>query len=55
MKYRIGNIVCLNDGRSVYIFSIDEKKKKYQVTDTNAEDNGDLFMVSEDEIFMLLI
>lgn len=29
MKYKIGNIVCLNDGRIVYIFSTDEKKKKY--------------------------
>ncbi len=54
MKYKTGNIVCLNDGRSVYIFSIDEKKKKYQVTEINAGDNGDSFMVSENEIFMLL-
>ena len=54
MKYKIGNIVCLNDGRSVYIFSIDEKKEKYQVMDTNAGDNADLFMVSEDDIFMIV-
>ena len=54
MKYKTGNIVCLNDGRSVYIFSIDEKKKKYQFTEINAGDNGDSFMVSENEIFMLL-
>ena len=50
MKYDVGNIVCLNDGRSVYIFSIDEKEKKYQVSDT--EEEGTLFNVAEDEIFM---
>lgn len=35
-------------------FQLMKKKKKYQVMDTNAGDNGDLFMVSEDEIFMFL-
>lgn len=25
MNYDVGNIVCLNDGRTVYIFKIDEK------------------------------
>ena len=52
MKYDAGSIVCLNDGRTVYIFAIDEKKKKYQVSDT--ENEGDLFWIAEDEIFMKL-
>ncbi len=53
MKYVVGNIVCLYDERTVYIFAIDEKEEKYQVFDTENEDA--LFMVSEDEIFMELI
>ena len=52
MKYDVGNIVCLNDGRTVYIFAIDEKEKEYQVSDT--ENEGTLFFVAEDEIFMKL-
>lgn len=53
MKYDVGNIVCLYDERTVYIFAIDEKEEKYQVFDTENEEA--LFMVSEDEIFMKLI
>lgn len=52
MKYSVGNIVCLNDGRTVYIFSVDEKERKYQVSDTEKDD--DLFVVSEKDIFMFL-
>ena len=52
MKYDVGNIVSLNDGRTVYIFAIDEKEKEYQVSDTGNE--GTLFFVAEDEIFMKL-
>lgn len=52
MKYDAGNIVCLKDRRTVYIFAIDEKKKKYQVSDT--ENEGTLFLVAEDEAFMKL-
>lgn len=50
MKYREGNIVCLSDGRTVYILSVDNKE--YQVVDT--DNNEDIFIVSEDEILMLL-
>lgn len=53
MKYDVGNIVCLNNGKTVYIFALDEKERKYQVSDT--EDEGTVFNISEDEIFMKLI
>jgi len=53
MKYDVGNIVCLYDERTVYVFAIDEKEEKYQVFDTENEEVS--FMVSEDEIFMKLI
>lgn len=52
MKYSVGDIVCLNDERTVYIFSVDEKEQKYQVADT--ENDNDLFFVSEKDIYMFL-
>ncbi len=52
MKYSSGNIVCLNDGRTVYIFSVDEKERRYLVSDT--EKGDDLFFVSEKDVFMFL-
>ena len=53
MKYRTGNIVLLNDGRSVYVYQIDKEGKKYQVFDI--EDENDLFAVTEREIYDLLV
>lgn len=53
MKYNAGEFVCLTDGRAVYIFSVDKKNQEYQVSDT--EDDGTLFTIREDEIFMKLI
>lgn len=50
LKYKEGNIVCLNDGRTVYILSVDNHE--YQVIDTDNEE--DMFIISESEIFMLL-
>ena len=52
MKYSVGNIVCLKDGRTVYVFSVDEKKHKYLVCDTEQE--NDMFFVSESDIYMFL-
>jgi hypothetical protein len=54
MKYKEGNIVSLYDGRTVYIMSVDKQSKQYTVTET--DDNSDeLFIVSESEVFMLLV
>ena len=51
MKYEAGNIVLLNDNRTVYIMSVNEESKTYSVFDT--EDNsGKLFSVSESDIMM---
>lgn len=52
MKYSVGDFVCLNDGRTVYIFSVDEKEQKYQVSDT--ENGNNLFIISEEDIYMFL-
>lgn len=52
MKYKDGDIVCLNDGRTVYIIAVDKGNREYQVTDTEAEDT--IFCIEEDEVFMKL-
>ncbi len=52
MKYKTGNIVCLNDGKTVYIFEVNEKEKQYTVI--NIDDDSDIFYTDEKEIFMLL-
>jgi len=48
MKYTVGNILLLNNGQTVYVFSVDEQAKKYQVVDT--EDQDKLFTISEVEV-----
>ena len=53
VKYKEGDIVCLFDGRTVYLFVVDYKEKRYQVS--NTEDEGTLFTIKEDEIFMKII
>ena len=52
MKYNVGNIVLLHDGRSVYIYQVDEKARKYFVIDT--VDDKSNFIVSDREIYCLL-
>lgn len=53
MQYKAGDIVVLNNGKSVYIFAVDEKAKEYQVVDTDNQDK--LFFVRENEIYMPLL
>ena len=53
MKYKEGDIVCLFDGRTVYVFAVDDKAKEYQVS--NTEDEGTLFTIKESEIFMKIV
>lgn len=53
MKYKEGDIVCLYDGRTVYVFAVDNKAKEYQVSST--EDEGMLFTIKENEIYMKIV
>ena len=53
MKYKEGDIVCLFDGRTVYVFAVDDKEKAYQVS--NTEEEGTLFTIKENEIFMKIV
>ncbi len=52
LKYCANNIVCLQDGRTVFILEVDNSKKKYYVTDTEGE--GSYFQIDEKDIFMFL-
>lgn len=53
MKYGIGNIVLLHDGRTVYIFQIDKATKEYHVSD--CDNSNDCFVVKEEDIYTLVI
>lgn len=53
MKYKEGDIVCLYDSRTVYVVAVDNKAKEYQVC--NTEDEGTIFNVKENEIYMKVI
>ena len=53
MKYKKGDIVYLFDGRTVYVFDVDNKEKEYQVS--NTEEEGTLFTIKENEIFMKIV
>ena len=50
VKYKEGDIICLFEGRTVYVFALDDKAKEYQVS--NTEDEKTLFTIKENEIFM---
>lgn len=50
MKYVEGNMVILNDNRSVYIISVDKKSKKYMVVDM--DDSEDMFEITDKDVLM---
>jgi hypothetical protein len=52
MTYQAGNIVLLNNGKSAYVLTVDDKAKKYQVVDV--DDDSKIYVVSENAIMMLL-
>lgn len=53
MNYKEGDMVCLFDGRTVCVFAIDDKAKEYQVS--NTEDEGTLFIIKENEVYMKIV
>ena len=53
MKYKVGNIVLLHDGRTVYIFQIDKAAKEYHVSDCDNAD--DCFTVKDGDIYVLVV
>ena len=53
MKYSEGNILALNDGRTVYVMHVNKTAKKYQVFDT--ENENDIFEITDNEVLMKLV
>lgn len=53
MKYENGNIVLLNDGRTVYIFMVDQNKGVYHVHD--CDDPNNCFTVTDMDIASLVV
>lgn len=52
MKYKNGDIICLNDGKNVYVFDVNNSTKEYQVV--SMEDGDDIFFITEEKVFMKL-
>ena len=53
MKYKVGNIVTLYSGESMYIYAIDETNKLYYAT--NCDDDSDSRKLMDSEIMQLLL
>lgn len=53
MKYKVGDIVALNNGQTVYIFMINEDSKEYHVTST--DDDSKEYIVKECDISHLVM
>lgn len=54
MKYEIGNIVALANGKTVYITAVDEKQKKYTGFDTEENDPADFITFTESSVVMIV-
>ncbi len=52
MKFKVGSIVLLHNGKTVYIYQVDKESKTYYVND--CENSKDCFTVKEHDIFYLL-
>lgn len=53
MKYKSGNILLLNDGRTVYVAVVDEESEVYHVFDM--EDEDEQFKVCDEDVFQLVV
>ena len=52
MKYSEGNLVVLNDGRTVYITAVHKKEKKHDAV--TAENDSEMITIKESDIMMKL-
>lgn len=55
MKYDVGSIVLLADGKMAYIMSVDTEQKQYRVAETeNTESMDCVIVVSEKDVVSLV-
>lgn len=52
MKYECGNILLLDDGKTVSVIEVDKNKKEYCVVNTDNE--KDTFRISDRNVFQKL-
>lgn len=52
MKYKVGDIVLLHDGRTAYIYQVDHDSRTYFVCDCDNQD--DCFTITGGDIYNLV-
>ena len=52
MKYKCGDILLLNNGKTVSVIAIDEQSREYSVV--NTDDNNEIFRIKEHDVFQYL-
>ena len=52
MKYKCGDILVLNNGKTVSVIAVDEQNREYSVT--NTDDSNEIFQIKERDVFQYL-
>ena len=52
MKYECGNVLLLNNGKTVFVVEVDENKKEYGVVNTDNE--NEIVRISDRDVFQQL-
>lgn len=52
MKYECGNVLLLNNGKTVFVVEVDENNKEYGVVNTDNE--NEIVRISDKDVFQQL-
>lgn len=52
MKYKCGDILLLNNGKTVSVIAADEQSREYSVA--NTDNSNEIFQIKEHDIFQYL-
>ena len=52
MKYKCGDILLLNNGKTVSVIAVNEQNREYSVV--NTDDNNEIFLIKEHDVFQYL-
>ena len=52
MKYKCGDILLLNNGKTVSVITVDEQNKEYSVV--NTDNNNEILQIKERDVFQYL-
>ena len=53
MKYKCGDILLLNNGKTVSVIAVDIQNREYSVV--NTDDNNEIFQIKERDVFQYLM